>query len=172
MRNIFGWSDTNPISFYITDFIFRKIFRQNAAISWPVHFTSTIRAGEKLIVGKNTFPGDSPNNYINATNGIEIGDNTNLGPNVSLISSNHDFYDNSVAPQAPPIKIGSNCWLGTNCVVLPGITLGNFTIVGAGAVVTKSFEGGYCILVGNPARIIKHLDKEQCTLALKNKANR
>jgi acetyltransferase-like isoleucine patch superfamily enzyme len=45
---------------------------------------------------------------------------------------------------------------------LPEVELGDFTIVGAGAVVTKSFKEGYCVLAGNPASIIKNLNKESC----------
>jgi acetyltransferase-like isoleucine patch superfamily enzyme len=45
---------------------------------------------------------------------------------------------------------------------MPGVVLGDFTIVGAGAVVTKSFEEGYCVIAGNPAKIIRQLDKTAC----------
>ena len=54
-----------------------------------------------------------------------------------------------------PIKIGRHCWLGAQSVLLPQVVLGDYTIVGAGAVVTKSFEEGYCVIAGNPAKIIK-----------------
>lgn len=165
IRSIFNWKADHPVSFYLTDFFFRKLLRQNADVRWPVHFTSTIRAGINLKAGEGTFPGDSPNNYIDATNGVEVGSYTNFGPNVSVISSNHDFYNNAVLSAAPPVKIGAYCWLGTQCVILPGVCLGDFTIVGAGAVVTKSFEEGYCVIAGNPATIIKYLDKEKCLAA-------
>jgi acetyltransferase-like isoleucine patch superfamily enzyme len=49
-----------------------------------------------------------------------------------------------------------------NAVILPGVELGDFTIVGAGSVVTKSFKDGYCVIAGNPAKLIKELEKEQC----------
>lgn len=49
-----------------------------------------------------------------------------------------------------------------SAVILPGVTLGDFTIVGAGAIVAKSFEEGYCVIAGNPARIIKQLNREEC----------
>ena len=48
-----------------------------------------------------------------------------------------------------------------NSVILPGVTLGNHTIVGAGSVVTKSFDEGYCIIAGNPARIVKRFNKNE-----------
>lgn len=149
----------NAIHFYLLDFIFRKILRKNANVPYPIHFTSTIHNPEKLTLGENTFPGDSPGVYINARNGITIGDNTNIGPNVVLVSANHDFFDNSSHTKNEPIIIGKNCWFGGNSCVLPGIILGDNTIVGAGAVVTKSFEEGYCVIAGNPAKIIKKLEQ-------------
>lgn len=157
-----GWREDQAFSFYITDILFRKILRQNASVRWPVHFTSTIHNGERIIAGKETFPGDSPHNYINAGNGIEVGSYTNIGPHVSLISSNHDLIDNKIAVDASPIRIGAYSWIGSHAVVLPGVTLGEFTIVGAGAIVTKSFPEGYCVIAGNPAKVIKYLDKEKC----------
>jgi acetyltransferase-like isoleucine patch superfamily enzyme len=162
LRKIFGWNEAFPISFYLCDFLFRKILRQNADIKWPVHFTSTFRSGHLLKAGKHTFPGDSPYNYFDASNGIEIGDYTNFGPNVTVVSSNHDLYDNDIIVPERPVKIGAFCWLGAQAVILPGVELGDFTIVGAGAVVTKSFEEGYCVIAGNPAKVIKYLDKEKC----------
>jgi len=163
-ERIGSWLKLRPeygFSFYICDFFFRKILRQNKGVTWPIHYTSTIRCPEKLILGEGVFPGDSPGNYINAMNGIEIGDYTNLGPNVGLISSNHDFNQNEKVVFAPPIVIGKNCWIGMGAVVLPGVRLGDNTIVGAGAIVTKSFEEGYCVLAGNPASIIKRIEQNQ-----------
>lgn len=150
------------IGFYLTDFLFRRILRQNAGVPWAVHHTSTIHSPAKIKKGEGVFPGDSPGVYINARNGITIGDYTNLGPNVGLISSNHDFVDNDAHDSCGPISIGRFCWLGMGAIVLPEVELGDFTIVGAGAVVTHSFPGGYCVIAGNPARIIRNLDKEDC----------
>ena len=50
-----------------------------------------------------------------------------------------------------------NCWIGFNAVILPGVILGDNTIVGAGSIVTKSFESGHCVIAGNPAKIIKYI---------------
>lgn len=159
IRQIFNLRSDVGINFYITDFIFRKIFRQNSSVNWAVHYTSVVIHPEKIKRGVNVFPGDSPGNYIQAKNGIEIGDNTNLGPNVGLISSNHDFSDNLKHTIAKPIKIGKNCWVGMNAVILPEVELGDNTIVGANSVVTKSFPEGYSVIAGNPAKIIKQLPK-------------
>lgn len=148
--------------FYFTDFLFRKLFRQNSGVGYPVHHTATIHTPQKLSRGVGTWPGDSPGVYINAANGVYIGDFTNLGPNVGIVSANHDFKDNDVATPAPPIRIGAFCWLGMSAVVLPGVVLGDFTIVGAGAIVTKPFPDGYCVIAGSPAKKIKELDKTAC----------
>lgn len=150
------------IGFYLSDFLFRKILRQNSGVSWAIHHTATIHCADKIIKGKNVFPGDSPGVYINAINGIRIGDYSNIGPNVGLLSANHNFIDNDAFDLAKPIIIGKHCWIGKDANILPEVELGDFTIVGAGAVVTKSFKEGYCVLVGNPARIIKELNQKEC----------
>ena len=150
------------IGYYAADLFFRKILRQNGDTPWAVHFTSKVIFPSRIKRGTGVYPGDSPNNYIEASNGIEIGDYTNLGPGVGLISANHNLIDNSIHDPAPPIKIGSFCWIGMNAVILPGVELGDFTIVGAGAVVSSSFPQGYCVLGGVPATLIKTLDKSEC----------
>ncbi len=160
LRKLFNMKDQYSFGFYVTDFIFRKVFRQNSLVKYPIHHTSTIYHPQNLKLGKETYPGDSPGVYINAMNGIEIGDYTNIGPQVCILSGNHDFIDNSKHVQAKPIKIGKHCWLGAQVSILPEVVLGDFVIVGAGSVVTKDFEKGFCVIAGNPAKIIKFIDKQ------------
>ena len=148
--------------FYVADFLFRRLIRQNANVSWAIHYTSTIHCPEKIILGRGVFPGDSPGVYINARNGFRIGDYSNIGPNVGIITANHDYVDNDRHIIAKPVTVGRFCWFGMGAVVLPEVELGDFTIVGAGAVVTKSFPEGYCVIAGNPAKIIRQLNKEEC----------
>jgi acetyltransferase-like isoleucine patch superfamily enzyme len=150
------------IGFYLTDFLFRKVLRQNSNVKWAIHHTSNIHNPEKIQKGINVFPGDSPGVYINAVNGISIGDYTNIGPDVGLISANHNFVDNSIANKASPIIIGNFCWIGKGANILPEVVLGDFTIVGAGAVVTNSFAEGYCVIAGNPAKKINELNQKEC----------
>jgi acetyltransferase-like isoleucine patch superfamily enzyme len=140
-------------------FIAQRILQINGHVPWPVHFTSRVVNPERVRLGRNAFPGDSPGCYIQAYNGIEIGDNTNLGPGVGLISANHDPDDNTRHVKSPPIKIGADCWIGMNAVVLPGVTLGDGVIVGAGSVVTRSYPSRV-VIAGNPARVLRHLDDD------------
>lgn len=150
------------MGFYLTDFLFRRILRQNADTAWAVHHTSTIHSPQKIMKGKNVYPGDSPGVYINAQNGVHIGDYTNIGPNVGIVSANHDMVNNDVHVKTAPVIIGRFCWMGMGAVILPGVSLGDFTIVGAGAIVTGSFPEGYCVIAGNPARVIKQLNRKEC----------
>ncbi len=162
VKNLFGMRKDMSVGFYLTDFLFRKVLRQNASVKWAIHHTSTIHNPEKISRGINVFPGDSPGVYINAVNGVSIGDYTNIGPNVGIVSSNHDFINNDAHVKEAPVVIGRFCWMGMGAVVLPGVVLADFTIVGAGAIVTRSFTDGYCVIAGNPAKIIKYLNKDEC----------
>ena len=169
LKRIFGMRKEMSFSFYVRDFVFRKLLRNNAKCTWAIHHTTTIHSPERIVRGKNAYPGDSAGMYINARNGIIIGDYTNIAPNVGLISANHDFIDNDRHHPGPPIELGKFCWIAMGAIILPGVKLGDFTTVGAGAIVTKSFPEGYCVLVGNPARVMKYLNKEECDAFAKTK---
>jgi acetyltransferase-like isoleucine patch superfamily enzyme len=80
-----------------------------------------------------------------------------IAPNVGIVTFNHDFLDvNNYLPGSDVI-IGKKCWIGMNSMILPGVCLGDNTIVGAGSIVTKSFPEGYVVIAGNPAKIIKKI---------------
>lgn len=142
---------------YLHYIIFQKIFRINSNVPWPVHFTSVVKNPERIKKGIYN-PGLSPRCYIDGRNGILIGDNTWIGPGVSIISMNHNLNNYKKYNKEKPIAIGNNCWLATNCIILPGITLGNHVIVAAGSVVTKSFIEDNILLAGIPAKIVKNLN--------------
>lgn len=148
-----------PITFKI--WFFQKILGFNKTAYWPVHYTSTIGNVKNIYAGIDTSPGYSSGCYIQGGGKVYIDDYTQIGPNVGIISSNHDLYD-SRKKVVSEVYIGKYCWIGMNSVILPGVTLGDFTIVAAGAVVTKSFEKGYCVIGGNPAKKLKELTPELC----------
>lgn len=88
---------------------------------------------------------------------IYIGSGTWIAQNVGIITENHNPKNLNEHLPSKDVHIGNNCWIGMNSVILPGVTLGDGTIVGAGSIVADSFEQGNCVIVGNPARIIKKL---------------
>ncbi len=77
-----------------------------------------------------------------------------MGPNVGLISSNHDVDDYDQWIEVPPIEIGDNVWFGMNSVVMPGVKIRNNIVVAANSVVTRDVPDN-SIVAGNPAKIIK-----------------
>jgi maltose O-acetyltransferase len=90
---------------------------------------------------------------------ITIGDDVQIGPNVQLLTPTHPVDAAARLAKwesARPITIGANVWLGGGVIVLPGVTIGENTVVGAGAVVTRDLPGNV-VAVGNPARVVRSL---------------
>ena len=91
---------------------------------------------------------------------ITIGDDVQIGPNVQLLTPTHPVDPGPRREKweaAEPITIGDNVWLGGGVVVLPGVSIGRDTVVGAGAVVTRDLPAGV-VAVGNPARVVRVLE--------------
>lgn len=101
----------------------------------------------------------SPGCYFqNIGASISWGQGVYIGPNVGIITTNHDPLNLDRHLPGRPVHIGSHSWVGMGAVILPGVRLGPHTIVGAGSVVTKSFPDGGCVIAGNPARIVRELE--------------
>lgn len=125
-----------------------------------------------------------PSCYVIMPQNMEIGDNTSIGPYTTifatfqvkigkncLISSNcgissYNHIQNSLnrrkdepndANVSKPVIIGDNVWIGMNSCILPGVTIGDNSIIGAGSVVTKNVPANE-VWVGNPARFARKLD--------------
>ena len=101
--------------------------------------------------------------FISCFDSIEIGDHTGIG-NGSFISDGMRGFNLSPTPfmrqqiwSKGPVRIGSNCWIGVNCVITSGVTIGDWCIIGANSVVTRDVPSG-TIVGGVPARVIRELD--------------
>lgn len=110
----------------------------------------------ELVIGDDTWVGQFC--YINSAGGVEIGSRVGIGPHVSIMSSQHTEEGRHVPVllcdlEFAQVRIEDECDLGIGAVILPGTTVGRGSIVGAGAVVTKSVEP-YSIVAGVPARKI------------------
>ncbi|MCP5382479.1 MAG: acyltransferase [Kordiimonadaceae bacterium] len=156
-----GYLQVKPSILFI-NFIFQRIFRVSSDAKFSVHYTSTFLQPQKITFGKGTAKNfaRTPGLYIQAGNYIHFGSNILIGPNTAIISANHDVSIRSKWAKDNPIKIGDNVWIAANVVILPGVELGDNVIVGAGSVVTKSFKSN-TIIAGNPAKVIRHITKEE-----------
>ena len=113
--------------------------------------------GKYLTVGARTFI----NFNLTALDvaAITIGDDVQIGPNVQLMTPTHPLEAEARRDKleaAQPITIGNNVWLGGGVIVLPGVNIGENTVVGAGSVVTRDLPSNV-VAVGNPARVIREL---------------
>ena len=91
--------------------------------------------------------------------GITIGDGTLIGHNVVLATVNHSIQASQKRKNFyAPINIGNNVWIGSNVVVLQGVSIGDWAVIAAGAVVTKDVEA-YTIVGGIPAKFIKKVSE-------------
>ena len=91
---------------------------------------------------------------------VTIGNDVQIGPSVQLLTATHPLEPGPRRDKweaAEPIVIGDNVWLGGGVIVCPGVSIGENTVVGAGAVVTRDLPPNV-VAVGNPARIVKKLD--------------
>lgn len=134
--------------------------RRSKVARWPIGQTVTISGTKRISFDVNDLHiFQSPGCYYQVIDGnITIGKGTWVAPNVGFITTNHDVNNLSEHEKGKDIVIGDCCWIGMNAVILPGVTLGSHTIVGAGAVVTKSFPEGNCMIAGVPARVIKQIN--------------
>ena len=114
-----------------------------------------------LYLGENVYMGNR-NSFLLGGN-ITIGNNTLIASDVLITSENHGTdpekslsYGNQELI-CKDVTIGGGCWIGEKVIILPGVTIGDKAIIGAGSVVTKNIPE-YCIAVGNPAKVIKQYD--------------
>lgn len=152
-------SNANACTFKI--WFFQKVLGFNRDVYWPVDHRSKINQWKKIHIGIDVAPGIEPGCYIQGLGEVHIGDYTRIAQNVGIISANHKVEDLREYVRSK-VVIGKYCWLGMNSVVLPGVVLGDHVVVAAGSVVTKSFEEGYCVVAGTPAKKIKDINPEEC----------
>ena len=113
--------------------------------------------GCNIFVGENFFA--NFNLTILDEGLVTIGDNCFIGPNVSIYTACHPLEAeerNKGVEWAEPVTIGDNVWLGGNVTILPGVTIGDNCVIGAGSVVTKDIPDG-CVAAGNPANVKKEI---------------
>ena len=164
--------------YYLSDFrdtekrtaILRDLFGamgENVVIDTPFHCDhgKNIFLGNDIIINMNcTFVDNKP---------IRIGDRVLIASNVQIYTSSHpvlpqerlvpDWRERQTTffrTYARPVEIENNVWIGGGCILLPGVTIGENSVIGAGSVVTRPVPPN-CVAVGNPCRVIRYFDTDK-----------
>lgn len=139
---------------------------KNAYIEPPFHCDY----GWNIEVGDNFYA--NYNLTVLDVGKVTAGDNVQIAPNVSLYTAGHPLHPdsrNSGYEYGIPITIGDNVWIGGNVVVLPGVTIGSNSVIGAGSVVSKDIPA-WSLAVGNPCRVVRQITEEDRKYYYKDRA--
>lgn len=124
--------------------------------------------GKNITIGKDVFINSGC--HFQDQGGITLGDGALIGHNVVLATINHGLAPSENRKNHyAPIKIGSHVWIGSNATVLPGVTVGDWAVIAAGAVVTKDVPA-MSVVGGVPAKILKSVPKEELQEASQKQA--
>ncbi len=123
-----------------------------------IHRRASLRSPENIFLGDAVFIGPENRLWASPHATLTIEDKVLCGPNVVIVTSNHgtSLRDTPMVDQAweeRDVRICNDVWLGANVVVLPGVTIGEHSIIAAGAVVTKDVAA-YSVMAGVPARLV------------------
>lgn len=122
-----------------------------------VHFGSNIYANFNLTLVDDTH--------------IYVGDCTMFGPNITIATAGHPILPElreKAYQYNMPVHIGRNCWLGAGVIVMPGVTIGDNTVIGAGSIVTKDIPANV-VAVGNPCRVMREIGERDRAYYYKEK---
>ena len=149
--NRLTYDDMDRIRAVFSDLIGKPVDDSFALI--PPFYTES---GVHIRVGRNVFVNQNCTFYD--LGGLDIGDDVMIGPNVSLITSGHPIESSRRRDGvvARPIVIERNVWIAAGATIIGGVTIGENSVVAAGAVVTKDVPAN-CLVGGNPARVIRSI---------------
>lgn len=139
------------------DAVLKELFGDNLGEGSRLNAPIFVNIAENVKIGKNVV---IMNGFqCMSAGGLTIEDGVMISLNCTIATNNHDVYDRPVIT-CKPVRIKKNAWLGVNVTVLPGVTIGENAVVGAGAVVTKDVPDN-AVVVGTPAKVIKYLDADK-----------
>ncbi len=129
-----------------------RLFGAKVAWTANIHSSAKIEYPWNLSMGHLSSLGE--NCWVYAMNKISIGSKTCIDKNVFLITGSHDISSSTFDLITKPINIGDNVWITTGCYILPGISIGNFSVVATNSVVVTNINDN-SVVGGNPAKFIK-----------------
>ena len=123
-------------------------------IDWSasLHPTAVIDYPWHLQMGKKSSLGETC--WVYAMNEIDIGELSCIGKDVYLLTGSHNIERSTFDLVTRPITIGNGCWIATASTILPGVCIGNYSVIAAGSVAAKSVDE-FSVVGGNPAKFIK-----------------
>ncbi|MBR3788676.1 MAG: sugar O-acetyltransferase [Clostridia bacterium] len=163
LDKLYDFNDTRPTELEKRTKMLKEMFAEvgeNCYIEPPFHSNW---GGKHVHLGNNVYFNFNAT-LVDDTH-IYIGDCTMLGPNVVIATAGHPILPELREKALQfnlPVHIGKNCWLGAGVIVLPGVTIGDNTVIGAGSVVTKDIPANV-VAVGNPCKVLREIsehDKE------------
>lgn len=157
LERLYDFNATRPSEGEKREALLKEMFAElgeNCYIEPPLHSNW---GGRHVHFGKNVYANFNLT-LVDDTH-IYVGDHTMIGPNVTLATAGHPILPSlreEVYQFNLPVRIGRNCWLGAGVIVLPGVTIGDDTVVGAGSVVTRDLPSGV-VAAGNPCRVLREI---------------
>lgn len=109
-------------------------------------------AGGELVIGERVFVNQGAS--VVAHMSISVGDDCRIGDFAAIYDSDHHPLEQGTETRRAPVVIGRNVWIARGAVVMPGVTIGDHAVVGAGAVVTRDVPPR-SLVAGNPARVVR-----------------
>ena len=165
----YDYNLTRPIEFARRQALLKEMFAEigeNCYIEPPLHSNW---GGHHVHFGNNVYANFNLT-MVDDTH-IYVGDNTMFGPNVTLATAGHPLAPElreHVYQYNAPIYIGKNCWLGAGVIVMPGVSIGDNTVIGAGSIVTKDIPANV-VAVGNPCRVMRPISERDREYYFKDK---
>ena len=169
LEKLYEYNNTRPSESEIRTALLKDMFAEigeGCYIEPPLHSNW---GGKHVHFGKNVYANFNLT-LVDDTH-IYVGDYTMFGPNVVIATAGHPIlpelrekaYQFNI-----PVHIGKNCWLGAGVIVLPGVTIGDNTVIGAGSVVTKDIPANV-VAVGNPCRVLREINEHDKEYYFKNR---
>lgn len=169
LEDLYDYNITRPSENEKRTSLLKKMFAEigdGCYIEPPLHANwggKHVHFGEKVYANFNLTLVDDTH--------IFVGDHTMFGPNVTVTTAGHP-----ILPELrkegyqfnAPVTIGKNCWIGSGVVILPGVTIGDHTVIGAGSIVTKDIPANV-VAVGNPCKVLREINERDRTYYFKDK---
>lgn len=159
LNRLYDFNHTRPTESDKRDELLKELFAElgeGCYIEPPLHANW---GGHHVHMGKNVYANFNLT-LVDDTH-IYIGDYTMIGPNVVIATGGHpllpELREKGYQYNAP-VHVGRNCWLGAGVIIVPGITIGDNAVIGAGSIVTKDIPSNV-LAVGNPCRVLREINE-------------